>query len=82
MVDASSCIDCHLPDGDIGYWTACDGGTGIWIDLPDKQGLLYATSMGYGASGTTTVGMATETRSRTGGGSMTRRTWPTWPKAT
>ena len=38
----------HLPDGDIGYWTAFDGCTGIWIDLPDKQGLLYLTGKGYG----------------------------------
>ena len=34
----------HCRIGDIGYWTGIDGvGAGVWIDLPDKQGLLYLT---------------------------------------
>jgi hypothetical protein len=38
------------PRGDVGYWGAMDevNGAGIWIDLPDKHGLLIGSNMGHG----------------------------------
>jgi hypothetical protein len=38
------------PRGNVGYWGAMDEtfGAGIWIDLPDKHGLLIGSNMGHG----------------------------------
>lgn len=38
------------PRGKVGYWGAMDEtfGAGVWIDLPDKHGVLIASNMGHG----------------------------------
>jgi hypothetical protein len=38
------------PKGKVGYWTGMDEifGACVWIDLPDKHGLLYVASLGHG----------------------------------
>jgi hypothetical protein len=38
------------PTGDVGYWGFADTiiGGAVWIDLPDKHGLLYMSVMGHG----------------------------------
>ena len=39
----------HNPMGDVGWWISMDSvGASAWIDLPDKQGLLYLTGRGIG----------------------------------
>jgi hypothetical protein len=41
---------CRNPAGGVGYWGARDEiyGAAAWIDLPDKQGLLFLSRMGHG----------------------------------
>jgi hypothetical protein len=43
-------FDGWKPSGDVGWWTWMDQlfGGGVWVDLPDKQAVLFFCVMGHG----------------------------------
>ena len=50
LLDPCQCTDPPNPVDGVGYWTWCDEifGAGIWIDLPDKHGVVFMPSLGHG----------------------------------
>jgi hypothetical protein len=48
--DYTTAFDGWVPRNNVGYWTWVDEiwGGGTWIDLPEKQGVLFFCAMGHG----------------------------------